>query len=139
MAKSYSASLVDIPRITDPRGNLSFIQYPSVVPFSMKRVYWIYDIPTDSERSGRALFETDEFIVALSGSFDVVVERNYDDKTTFHLNCPYRGLYVPAGSWRVIRNFASNSVALVLASEIFHEEDYVRDYEQFKRFKAYPK
>ena len=123
--------IIDIPRINDPRGNLSFVQHPSVCPFEINRVYWLYDIPAESIRDGRALRNTDEMIIALAGSFDVILEDKQGAKCTFHLNRSYKGLYVPAGTWRSITNFVTNSVVLVLASRVYDENDYIRDYAEY--------
>ncbi len=124
---------IAVPRITDPRGNLSFIQHPGACPFPIERVYWIYDVPGDFMRYGRALRSTSEMIVALSGAFDVALEYSDGRKETFHLNRAYRAVLVPPMTWRVLDNFSTNSVALVLASTNFDENDYIRDYEHYKR------
>jgi oxalate decarboxylase/phosphoglucose isomerase-like protein (cupin superfamily) len=124
--------LVELPKILDPRGNLSFIEGGKYLPFEIERVYWIYDVPGDKLRHGRALRHTAEMIVALSGAFDVVLERHDGEPQRFHLNRGYRGLVVPPMTWRVIDNFSTNSVAMVLASTTYDEADYIRDYEQFK-------
>ena len=126
--------LVTIPRVTDPRGNLSFIQHPGACPFKIERVYWIYDVPGDFKRYGRALRLTTEMIVALSGSFDVELEYEDGSRETVRLNRAYRAVIVPPMTWRVLDNFSTNSVALVLASSLFDEEkDYIRDYQLFKQ------
>lgn len=118
--------IINLPKIEDPRGNLTFIEQSNHIPFDIKRVYWIYDVPGGETRGGHAFKEQKEFIVALSGSFDVVV---YDgeEETRQHLNRSYYGLYVPNGLWRHMDNFSTNSVALVLSSTIYNEFDYIRD------------
>lgn len=122
--------LVDIPKILDERGNLSFIEELNHIPFQIKRTYWIYDVPGGEVRGGHAYKTLHEFIVALSGSFDVVLD---DGKTkkTYSLNRSYYGLYVPNMIWRSIENFSTNSLCMILASEKYDENDYVRDYEEF--------
>lgn len=120
-------SLIELPMVAEPRGNLSFVEGGPCLPFEIKRAYWIYDVPGGKRRFGRALKSTDELIVALSGSFDVVVDRD----ATVHLCRGYQGLLVPAGHWREIVNFSTNAVALVLASAVFDEADYERDAKAF--------
>lgn len=127
-----NARIINFPKIVDPRGNLTFIEGNHHVPFDIKRVYWIYDVPGGEIRGGHAFKEQQELIISLSGSFDVVV----DNGTTiqkFSLNRSYYGLYVPVGMWRHIDNFSTNSLALVLASTVYNEEDYIRDYEEFRK------
>lgn len=128
-----SAKLIELPKILDKRGNLSFIESLEHVPFEIKRAYWIYDVPGGEIRGGHAFKEQKEFIVALSGSFDVIID-NGKEKQKFHLNRSYFGLYVPAGSWRSMENFSTNSLALVVASTAYHESDYIRDYNEFLTF-----
>jgi len=122
--------LVDVPKILDERGNLSFIEELNHIPFQIKRIYWIYDVPGGEVRGGHAYKTLHEFIVALSGSFDVVLD---DGKTkkTYSLNRSYYGLYIPNMIWRSIENFSTNSLCMILASEKYDENDYVRDYEEF--------
>lgn len=124
--------LIEIPRIPDARGNLSFIQrgIPGV-PFDISRTYWIYDVPADADRHGRALRNTAEIIVPLAGAFDVTLDDGHGGTRRYHLDRPYRGLYVPPMRWRVIDNFTTNSVAFVLASTIYDETDYISDYNNF--------
>ncbi|MDL2323405.1 FdtA/QdtA family cupin domain-containing protein [Bacteroidales bacterium OttesenSCG-928-A17] len=122
--------LINLPKIQDPRGNLTFIEGNSHIPFEIKRAYWIYDVPGGAVRGGHAFKEQCEFIVALSGSFDVVLDDG-KDKQIFHLNRSYYGLYVPNMIWRSMENFSTNSLALVLASTEFDENDYIRDINQF--------
>lgn len=122
---------IDLPKVGDPRGNLSFIQGGGDIAFEIARCYWIYGVPGGMFRHGRALRTTTELIVALSGSFDVVVDTGDGLKHTVHLCRGYKGLVVDAMVWREIVNFSTNSVALVLASAIFDEDDYIRHYEEF--------
>jgi uncharacterized RmlC-like cupin family protein len=122
--------IVSLPKITDFRGNLSFIEGNQHIPFAIKRAYWIYDVPGGEIRGGHAFREQSEFIVALSGSFDIILTKG--NKTeTFNLNRSYFGLFIPNGIWRSMENFSTNSVALVLASTNFDKHDYVRDYKEF--------
>lgn len=122
--------LIDIPKIHDTRGNLSVIE-GEVIPFAMKRVYYLYDVPSGAERGGHSHKDQQEFLVALSGSFDVVLNDGNEQKTVT-LNKPNVGLLIVNGIWRELQNFSSGSVCLVVASEVFAEEDYVRDFEDFK-------
>jgi len=124
-------TIVYLPKIEDPRGNLSFIEELRHVPFQIKRAYWIYDVPGGQTRGGHAFKEQLEFIVAISGSFDVVLD-NGIVKKSYHLNRSYYGLYVPRLFWRSMENFSTNSLSLVLASTVYNAGDYIRDYEQFK-------
>lgn len=123
-------NIIQLPKIADPRGNLSIIEQIKQIQFEIKRVHWIYDVPGGVDRGGHAYKETDEFIVALSGSFDVVVDDG-SAKKTFQLNRSYFGLYVPKGMWRTMTNFSTNSLALVLSSTEYDENDYVSDYEEY--------
>ncbi len=127
-------TIIPLPKFEDPRGNLSFIEENNHIPFKIERTYWIYDVPGGQIRGGHAFKEQQELIVALSGSFDVVVD---DGKTkkTFSLNRSYYGLYVPAGIWRQMQNFSTNSLALVLSSTIFNEDDYIRDYDEYVEYR----
>lgn len=126
--------LIDLPKIKDPRGNLTFIESGVQVPFEVKRNYWIYDVPSGMWRDGHAFKQQQELLVALSGSFDVVVSDG-DVEQTYHLSRPQIGLYVPRMTWRYINNFSTNSVALVLTSTYFDEDDYIVDFEEFKALK----
>ena len=128
------AKIIQLPKITDPRGNLSFIEQIRQIPFIIKRAHWIYDVPGGVDRGGHAFKETEEFIVALSGSFDIEVD-NGEEKKTFLLNRSYFGLYVPKGMWRTMTNFSTNSLALVLSSTEYNEKDYVSDYEEYKEWR----
>lgn len=124
--------IIDLPKIVDKRGNLSFIEGQSHVPFTIRRTYWIYDVPGGEVRGGHAYRCNEEFIVALSGSFDVVLHDGIEERR-FHLNRSYKGLYVPGMVWRSMENFSTNSLALVLSSTDYDPDDYIRDFEQFKK------
>ena len=128
-------SIIQLPKFLDERGNLSVIEEMKEIPFKIKRTYWIYDVPGGEARGGHAYKENQEFIVAMSGSFDVHLDDG-KKKRTFHLNRSYYGLYVPKGIWREMDNFSTNSLALVLSSTKYDVDDYIRDYEEFKNFKA---
>ncbi len=130
--KLSDVKIIQLPKFLDERGNLSFVEELNHIPFKIERTYWIYDVPGGETRGGHAYKENQEFIVALSGSFDVVLDDGAEKKT-FHLNRSYYGLYVPNGLWRAMENFSTNSLALVLASVPYSEEDYIRDYNEFKR------
>ena len=123
--------LINLPKFLDPRGNLSFIEEDTHLPFKIRRVYWIYDVPGGEHRGGHAFRETEELIVALSGSFDVVL---HDGQTEhrFSLNRSYYGVYVPKMMWRMLENFSTNSLALIIASTDYNEKDYIRDFNEFK-------
>ena len=123
--------IMSLPKIGDERGNLSIIEQQKQIPFDIKRVHWIYDVPGGLDRGGHAFKETDEFIVALSGSFDVVVDDGVEEKI-IPLNRSYFGLYVPKGMWLTMTSFSTNSLALVLSSTEYDEHDYIMDYEEFK-------
>lgn len=126
-------TIVNLPKIPDIRGNLTFIEEENHIPFKIERVYWIYDVPGGEMRGGHAFKEQREFIVALSGSFDVVVDDGKDQQT-YSLNRSYYGLYLPAGFWRQMQNFSTNSLALVLSSTHYHADDYIYDYNEFLNF-----
>lgn len=126
--------LINLPKFLDTRGNLSFVEQYKHIPFKIERVYWIYDVPGGEARGGHAYKENQEFIIALSGSFDVILDDGLEKKT-YSLNRSYYGLYVPKGIWREMNNFSTNSLALVLSSTAYNEEDYIRDYEQFKVYR----
>lgn len=123
--------IINLPKFLDARGNLSFIEELKHIPFEIKRTYWIYDVPGGEARGGHAYKENQEFIVALSGSFDVILDDGIEKKT-YTLNRSYYGLYVPKGIWREMNNFSTNSLALVLSSTQYNPEDYIFDYEYFK-------
>lgn len=127
--------LINLPKIENPRGNLSFIEENEHIPFKIERTYWIYDVPGGEMRGGHAFKEQQELIVALSGSFDVVVNDGKSEQR-FQLNRSYYGLYIPKGLWRHMNNFSTNAVAMVLSSTAFHEDDYIRDFEVFKAHKT---
>jgi hypothetical protein len=126
------AKLIELPRIPDRRGNLSFFEENQHVPFSIKRTYWIYDVPGGETRGGHAYHELEEIVIALSGSFDVEYE-DEDGKHITSLNRSYFGLYLPKLTWRSITNFSTNAVCLVAASGFYNEKDYIRDYEAFQK------
>lgn len=123
---------VSLPKFLDPRGNLSFIEEDTHLPFGIKRVYWIYDVPGGEHRGGHAFKETEELIVALSGSFDVVLHDG-EKEYRFNLNRSYYGVFVPKMMWRMMENFSTNSLALIIASTDFNEKDYIRDFKEFKQ------
>ena len=129
-----SPNILQLPKIVDARGNLSFVEANRHVPFEIKRAYWIYDVPGGEVRGGHAFREQDEFIIALSGSFDVIVDTGNGRKKRFPLNRSYFGLYIPKGVWRSLENFSTNSLALVLASTVYNENDYIRNYAEFITF-----
>jgi dTDP-4-dehydrorhamnose 3,5-epimerase-like enzyme len=125
--------IIQLPKILDRRGNLSIIEQFKNIPFKIERAYWIYDVPGGEARGGHAYRENEEFIVALSGSFDVVLDNGHEKKN-YSLNRSYNGLYVPKGYWRELDNFSTNSFALILASTPYTIEDYIYDYNEFKLF-----
>lgn len=122
-----------LPKFLDARGNLSFIEQENHIPFKIERTYWIYDVPGGEKRGGHAYKENEELIVALSGSFDVVLDDGKEMRT-FSLNRSYYGLYVPKGTWREMQNFSTNSLALILSSTKYDDSDYIRDYDEFKSY-----
>ena len=122
--------IIQLPKIPDDRGNLTFIEGENHIPFKIKRAYWIYDVPGGQKRGGHAYKKLHEFIVALSGSFDVILHDGKEEKK-FSLNRSYYGLYVPKLIWRKLENFSSNSLALIVASKVFNETEYIRDFDQF--------
>lgn len=125
--------LINLPKIADPRGNLSFFEENNQIPFAIKRTYWIYDVPGGETRGGHAFKQQKEFIVALSGSFEVVV--NYGNKEeVFLLNRSYTGLYIPNKIWRQMRNFSTNSLALIVTDTEYNEGDYIRNFDDFTKF-----
>ena len=127
-------TILPLPKICDPRGNLSVIESGVNLPFEVKRTYWIYDVPGGMSRFGHAFKKQEEFIVALSGSFDVVLNDGVSS-TTYHMARSYYGLYVPSMMWRMLDNFSTNSVALVLSSTLYNPDDYIEDFEQFRMLK----
>jgi oxalate decarboxylase/phosphoglucose isomerase-like protein (cupin superfamily) len=122
--------IINLPKILDKRGNLSFFENSNQIPFEIKRTYWIYDVPGGEARGSHAYKENEEFIVALSGSFDVVLD-NGQEKTIYSLNRSYYGLYVPKMYWREMNNFSTNSLALIVSCAEFDETDYIRNYDEF--------
>ena len=128
------AQIINLPKIEDPRGNLSFVEENNHIPFKIERTYWIYDVPGGQVRGGHAFKEQQELIIALSGSFDIVVDDGIT-KETFTLNRSYYGLYIPKGYWRQMKNFSTNSLAVVIASTAFDENDYIRNYDEFTNYK----
>ena len=126
--------IIELPKFLDARGNLSFAQNNTHIPFEIKRTYWLYDVPGGESRGGHAYRETEEFVIALSGSFDVIVNDG-KEKKTFHLNRSYYGLYIPKGIWREMDNFSTNSLALEFASTNYNPEDYIRDYNEYLKLK----
>jgi dTDP-4-dehydrorhamnose 3,5-epimerase-like enzyme len=124
--------IIELPKISDPRGNLTFIEGGQHIPFDIKRVYYLYDVPGGAERGGHAHKALSQLIVAMSGSFDVILDEG-GVKKRFHLNRSYQGLYVCPMMWRELDNFSSGSVCMVLASNVYDEADYYRDYNEYKR------
>ena len=127
-------TIIQLPKILDARGNLSFIEENNQIPFKIERTYWIYDVPGGAARGGHAFKKQNELIVALSGGFDVVLDDG-KVKSTFHLNRSYYGLYISNMVWWQLENFSSNSIALILASTTFDEDDYIRDYDHYLQLK----
>ncbi|MCX8062047.1 MAG: FdtA/QdtA family cupin domain-containing protein [Anaerolineales bacterium] len=123
---------IDLPRIQDPRGNLTFIESERHIPFEIKRVYYLYDVPGGAERGGHAHKNLSQLIVAMSGSFDVVLDDGHH-RHRFHLNRSYYGLYICPMIWRQLDNFSSGSVCMVLASNYYEEDDYYRDYREYQK------
>lgn len=126
--------IIDLPKYTDPRGNLSFVEQLNHIPFVIKRTYWIYDVPGGENRGGHAFKQNEELIVALSGAFDVVVDDG-ENKKRFSLSRSYYGLYIPKGLWRTMENFSTNSVALEFGSIHYDERDYIHDFSEYLRMK----
>jgi len=126
--------IIDLPKFEDPRGNLSFIEELKHIPFKIERTYWIYDVPGGQVRGGHSFKEQQEFIVALSGSFDVVV-KDGNNETRYSLNRSYYGLFIEAGLWRQMENFSTNSLALVLSSTHYQAGDYIHDFEEFIQYR----
>jgi len=124
--------ILELPRINDVRGNLTFVEAERHIPFPLKRVYYLYDVPGGASRGGHAHRKLQQFIIAASGSFDIVVDDG-SRRRQFHLNRSYHGLYIPAMIWRELENFSSGSICLVLASELFDEADYFRDYDEYAK------
>lgn len=133
MSTLQHCKILSVPKIEDPRGNLSVIEN-DVIPFEMKRVYYLYDVPSGAERGGHSHKEQHEFLVALSGSFDVILHDGQQEKLVT-LNKPFEGLLITNGIWRELKNFSSGSVCLVIASAVFEEEDYIRTFSEFLQSK----
>jgi dTDP-4-dehydrorhamnose 3,5-epimerase-like enzyme len=127
--KEMNVKILSIPKIEERRGNLSVIENDTI-PFSIKRVYYLYDVPAGSERGGHAHKELQQFLVALSGSFDVVLNDGEEERIVT-LNKPYEGLLINPGIWRELQNFSSGSICLVVASDVYREDDYIRDFDEF--------
>lgn len=134
MVENIEPRIIQLPKFLDTRGNLSFVEQANHIPFEIKRTYWLYDVPGGENRGGHAYKENQEFIVALSGSFDVVLDDG-KNKSTFTLNRSYYGLYVPKGLWREMENFSTNSLAMILSSTNYDANDYIRDYNFFLKMK----
>ena len=134
MASVADVRIIELPKFLDARGNLSCAENWQHIPFEIKRTYWIYDVPGGEDRGGHAFRKNEEVVIALSGAFDVIVDDGVQKKT-FLLNRSYYGLYIPAGLWRTMENFSTNSFALEFGSEHYNADDYVRDYEEFLKLK----
>lgn len=128
-------TIINLPKINDPRGNLTFLEFPGHLPFEIKRVFWTYDVPGGETRGGHAYYEQEEFIVALSGSFDVVVTRPEGATEKYSLNRSYYGLYLPARTWRHMENFSTNALSIHVSNMEFAPNDYIRDFEFFRNLK----
>ncbi len=131
--KEIDIKLIDLPRITDPRGNLTVAEQMENVPFEIKRAYWVYDVPAGESRGGHAHKRLKQFVVALSGSFHVTLDNGFERETVL-LNHPYQGLLIETNTWRTLDDFSSGAVCLVLASELYEEDDYIYDYEEFLKY-----
>ena len=129
MSKINNINLVTLPVVEDLRGNLAFIQ-EEYIPFDFKRIYYLFDVPSSATRGGHSHIHQNQLIIALSGSFEVIVNDG-ETKKSFLLNKPYIGLHIPPGLWRELENFSSGAVCLVIAEDVFDEEDYIRDYDKF--------
>ena len=132
--KINNVQIIDLPKIVDDRGNLSFFENNFKIPFEIARTYWIYDVPGGEIRGGHAFKEQQEFIIALSGSFDIVLNDGKKEQV-IHLNRSYKGVYVPNMIWRSLENFSTNALALIVSDLKFNEKDYIRDYCYFKNIK----
>ncbi len=128
-----SCNLTILPKIIDERGNLSFAEGEKHIPFKIRRIHWIYDVPGGEKRGGLAYIETEEFVIALSGSFDVTIDDG-NDVTKVTLNRSYYGIYIPKGTWRILDNFSTNSVALIAASTFYNQNDVIRNYKEFLKY-----
>lgn len=123
-----NSKIIEFPKIQDPRGNLTFLEFPNQIPFEIKRIFWTYDVPGGEIRGGHAFHTQEEVIIALSGSFDVVITNSDGYKQKFLLNRSYYGLYLPPVTWRHIENFSTNALALHISSEFFSDSNYIRDF-----------
>lgn len=130
----HIGKIIDLPKIADPRGNLTVAESMKNVPFDIKRVYWVYDVPGGECRGGHAHKKLKQMVIALSGSFHVTLD-NGKERETVLLNHPYQGLVIETGTWRTLDDFSSGAVCMVLASELYEEEDYIRDYDEFIKYK----
>jgi dTDP-4-dehydrorhamnose 3,5-epimerase-like enzyme len=128
-------TIIDIPKVTDPRGNLSYIESNGIIPFEIQRVFYLYDVPADSERGGHSHHKAWQLLIAVAGSFDVVLDNGFEQRR-HTLNRPYKGLLIPPGYWRTMDNFSSGSVCMVVTNVKYDEADYVRDYHEFLRISA---
>lgn len=126
--------LIELPKILDPRGNLTFLQSPNQIPFEIQRVFWTYDVPGGEMRGGHAFKKQEEIIIALSGSFDIIISSSDGKAEKVSLNRSYYGLYLPALTWRHMENFSTNALALHLASTMYNKQDYLHDFEEYKKF-----
>lgn len=132
--KNTTSKIINLPKIIDKRGNLSFFEYPNQLPFEIQRTFWIYDVPGGEIRGSHAFKEQQEFIIALSGSFEVVLHNGLEE-IKYCLNRSYHGLYVPRMYWRRIENFSTNSLALIVSDKKHNENDYIRDFDEFIRIR----
>ena len=131
-ASINDCNVVALPKISDPRGNLTFIEGNSHIPFEIKRVFYLYDVPTGESRGAHAHYELHQFLICLSGSFDVAIDDG-EFQATIHLNRPWKGLHIPPMIWAAEVNFDPGSICMVITSELYSEADYIRDYSEFKR------
>lgn len=129
-SKLKKAQLISLPKITDPRGNLTFIEFSKILPFKIGRVFWTYDVPGGEMRGGHAYHQQEELIIALSGSFDIIIKEINGSHKRFQMNRSYYGLYLPPKTWRHMENFSTNSLSLHLSSHAFDSNDYIRDFNQ---------
>ncbi|OQP64791.1 hypothetical protein A3860_18715 [Niastella vici] len=127
--------LLTLPKVLDPRGNLTFLQHPAQVPFEIKRVFWTYDVPGGETRGGHAFIKQEEIIIALSGSFDVIITTQNGEEEKIHLNRSYYGLYLSPLTWRHIENFSTNALGLHVTNTVYDATDYLYDFQEYKNFK----
>ena len=125
-----NVTFFNLPKITDPRGNLTFIQFPQQVPFEIKRVFWTYNVPSGQVRGGHAYKTQREVLVALSGSFDVVITDKARNQSRFHLNRSHLALLLPTNTWRHLENFSTNAISLHLSSDVYNVDDYIRNFDE---------